>query len=160
MSVKGCRTLNVAECLVMQLGGVIVHSCCFMFNGVNLQMSTPFCSPDSLHNSGKCMVEDVVGSITGLQSSHGSLVMFLIIICCDHETFNFPGLLISDLKDSLEVSKRYPNQSPLLMKQQCNSVTTLTLSLRLSVKCKEGPMRPKMCLDVKHTFTNEGECKG
>ncbi len=28
-------------------------------------------------------------------------------------------------------------------------------------KCEVlGPMRPRMCLDVKHIFKNEGECKG
>ncbi len=63
------------------------------------------------------MVEDVVGSIIGLQSYHGNLIMLLSVVCYDHEPFHFPGLLISDLKDFLEVSRRDPNQSPpLLMK--------------------------------------------
>jgi hypothetical protein len=33
MSFKGGLTLNLVECLVMQLGGAIMHSCYFMFNG-------------------------------------------------------------------------------------------------------------------------------
>jgi hypothetical protein len=76
------------------------------------------------------MVEDVVGSINSLQSFHGSPIMFFTIACCNHETSNLPGILISDLKDPQEVSRRYPNQSlPFLMKQQCIFVTTLTLGL-------------------------------
>jgi hypothetical protein len=39
------------------------------------------------------------------------------------------------------------------------NIATLTLGLRL--KCEvQGPMKLKMCLGVKHTFTNGGECKG
>jgi len=72
-------------------------------------MSTPFCSSDSLHNLGKGMVENVVGSIIGLEISHGSPIMFLIVICCDHETSILLNILISNLKDSLEVSTRDPN---------------------------------------------------
>ncbi len=63
------------------------------------------------------MVENVVGSIIGLQSCHGNPIMLLIVVCYDHERSYLPGPLISDLKDFLEVSRRDPNQSPpLLMK--------------------------------------------
>jgi len=68
-------------------------------------------------------VEDVVGSTIGLQFSHGSLVMFLTIVCCNHETSDRPSLLISNLKNFLEVSRKILNQNPPLpMKQQCASL--------------------------------------
>jgi len=44
MSFKGCRTLNLAKCLVMQLGGVIMHSYCFMFNGFEFWTCVKGCS--------------------------------------------------------------------------------------------------------------------
>jgi hypothetical protein len=35
------------------------------------------------------------------------------------------------------------------------------LNIRFATKCVvQGPMRPRVCLGVKHTLTNGGECKG
>jgi hypothetical protein len=35
------------------------------------------------------------------------------------------------------------------------------LNIGFVTKCEmQAPMRPKMCLGVKHIFTNGGECKG
>jgi hypothetical protein len=39
------------------------------------------------------------------------------------------------------------------------NIATLTLGLRLKCEMHE-PMKLKMCLGVKHTFTNGGKCKG
>jgi hypothetical protein len=34
-------------------------------------------------------------------------------------------------------------------------------NIRFMIKYEvQGPMKPKMCLGLKHTFTNGGECKG
>jgi hypothetical protein len=34
-------------------------------------------------------------------------------------------------------------------------------NIGFTIKCEmQGPMKPKVCLGVKHTLTNGGECKG
>jgi hypothetical protein len=34
-------------------------------------------------------------------------------------------------------------------------------NIEFATKCEvQGPMKPKVCLGVQHTFTNGGECKG
>ncbi len=34
-------------------------------------------------------------------------------------------------------------------------------NIGFATKCEvQGPMKPRTCLSVKHTFTNGGECKG
>ncbi len=40
-------------------------------------------------------------------------------------------------------------------------VLCCNLNINFTRKCEiQMPMRPKVCLDVKHTLTNGGECKG
>jgi hypothetical protein len=43
----------------------------------------------------------------------------------------------------------------------CIDVHCRNPNIGFVTKCEmQGPMRPIMCLGVKHTFTNGGECKG